>query len=97
MNPAQESPFWFSLLRAGGLRQQAAAGRRRLHHVSFEPVNWSSLPGWRADDALAAWPALVSSCSAMRARPEWQPFCAARGRPQAPPMPNSCAAFSSSS
>jgi membrane-bound lytic murein transglycosylase A len=44
--------------------------------VSFEPVSWSTLPGWRADDALAAWPAIIASCTAIHARPEWQQFCA---------------------
>jgi membrane-bound lytic murein transglycosylase A len=41
----------------------------------FEAVSWSKLPGWRADDALAAWPAIVASCSVMHAKPEWQSFC----------------------
>jgi len=41
----------------------------------FEAVSWSKLPGWRADDALAAWPALIASCSVIHARPEWAPFC----------------------
>jgi len=45
--------------------------------VSFDAVSWSKLPGWRADDALAAWPALVNSCSAIHSRPEWSSFCAA--------------------
>jgi len=44
--------------------------------VSFEPVSWSTLPGWRADDALAAWPAIIASCTAIHARPEWEQFCA---------------------
>ncbi len=43
----------------------------------FEPVSWSNLSGWQTDDALAAWPAVVASCSVIHARPEWQPFCAA--------------------
>ena len=43
----------------------------------FEPVNWSKLPGWRSDDALAAWPALVASCSVIHTRAEWQSFCGA--------------------
>jgi membrane-bound lytic murein transglycosylase A len=42
----------------------------------FEPVSWKRLPGWRADDLLAAWPAIVSSCGVMHSRPEWQSFCA---------------------
>jgi membrane-bound lytic murein transglycosylase A len=41
----------------------------------FEPVSWSKLPGWQTDDALAAWPAVVASCSVIHARPEWRPFC----------------------
>jgi membrane-bound lytic murein transglycosylase A len=41
----------------------------------FEPVSWAKLPGWRTDDALAAWPALINSCSVIHARPEWQAFC----------------------
>jgi membrane-bound lytic murein transglycosylase A len=45
--------------------------------ATFEPVNWSKLPGWRADDALAAWPAIIASCSAIHAKPEWQAFCGA--------------------
>jgi membrane-bound lytic murein transglycosylase A len=41
----------------------------------FEPVSWAKLPGWRVDDALAAWPAVINSCSVIHARPEWQAFC----------------------
>jgi membrane-bound lytic murein transglycosylase A len=43
----------------------------------FEPASWAKLPGWRADDALAAWPAIVSSCGVIHARIEWQSFCGA--------------------
>jgi membrane-bound lytic murein transglycosylase A len=43
----------------------------------FEAVKFSKLPGWRGDDLLAAWPALVSSCSVMGRRAEWQSFCGA--------------------
>jgi membrane-bound lytic murein transglycosylase A len=43
--------------------------------VRFESVSWAKLPGWRADEALAAWPALINSCSVIHARPEWQAFC----------------------
>lgn len=45
--------------------------------VIFEPVRWSKLPGWRADDALAAWPAIVSTCGVLGKRAEWQSFCGA--------------------
>ena len=43
----------------------------------FEAVSWSKLPGFRSDDALAAWPAIIASCSAMHTKPEWQSFCSA--------------------
>ncbi len=45
--------------------------------VRFEAVPFRKLPGWRADDALAAWPAIVSSCSVLGSRAEWQSFCGA--------------------
>ena len=45
--------------------------------VRFEPVRWSKLPGWKADDALAAWPAIVSTCRVLDTRAPWQPFCSA--------------------
>ena len=45
--------------------------------VRLEPVKWSKLPGWNADDTLAAWPALVSTCGVMGKRVEWQSFCGA--------------------
>jgi membrane-bound lytic murein transglycosylase A len=43
----------------------------------FEAVAFRKLPGWRADDALAAWPAIVSSCGVLGSRAEWQSFCGA--------------------
>jgi membrane-bound lytic murein transglycosylase A len=59
----------------------ACATRRPAPDVApvarFEAAAWSKLPGWRADDAAAAWPAIVSSCGAIHARPEWQSFCGA--------------------
>ena len=45
--------------------------------VKFEAVKYSQLPGWSSDDALAAWPAIVSTCSVLGRRAEWQPFCGA--------------------
>ncbi|HET9862547.1 MAG TPA: MltA domain-containing protein [Steroidobacteraceae bacterium] len=45
--------------------------------VHFEAAKWSKLPGWRADDSLAAWPAIVGSCHALASRAPWQEFCAA--------------------
>jgi len=45
--------------------------------AQFEAVKFSKLPGWKSDDALAAWPAIISTCSVMGTRPEWQSFCGA--------------------
>lgn len=45
--------------------------------VRFEAVKFSRLPGWRSDDTLAAWPAIVSTCRVLGARAEWQSFCGA--------------------
>ncbi len=45
--------------------------------VHFDAVKWSKLPGWKADDALAAWPALVGTCHALNSRAPWQSFCSA--------------------
>jgi membrane-bound lytic murein transglycosylase A len=45
--------------------------------VGFEPVRFSKLPGWRSDDVLAAWPAIISTCRVLGARAEWQSFCGA--------------------
>jgi membrane-bound lytic murein transglycosylase A len=45
--------------------------------VRLEPVDFSRLPGWNADDALAAWPAIISSCNALGSRAEWRSFCGA--------------------
>jgi membrane-bound lytic murein transglycosylase A len=61
-----------SLLACGGVPRKDAPVTAR-----YTEVSWNRLPGWKADDALAAWPALVSSCSVLHARTEWQAFCAA--------------------
>ncbi len=39
--------------------------------------NWVDLPGWRSDDPAAAWPALLTSCSALRAQEAWRAVCTA--------------------
>ena len=70
------------LLAALALSFAACTGQRRggpqpAATVRFEAVPFRKLPGWRADDALAAWPAIVSSCSVLGARAEWQAFCGA--------------------
>jgi peptidoglycan lytic transglycosylase A len=42
-----------------------------------EPVAWSQLPGWNADDLAQAWPALRQDCRKMPARdPRWNDICA---------------------
>lgn len=43
----------------------------------FEPAPWTALPGWRDDDATAAWPALLASCGVARLQPVWGEFCRA--------------------
>jgi len=48
-----------------------------LPEARFDAVSWSKLPGWRADDALAAWPALVNSCRTIHSHAEWTSFCSA--------------------
>lgn len=39
--------------------------------------DWSALPGWNDDQALAAWDSWLQSCVALKAKPEWQAVCAA--------------------
>lgn len=42
----------------------------------LKPANWSDLPGWADDQALAeATPALLQSCSALGKKPGWQDAC----------------------
>jgi len=55
-------------------RREAPAPAPTAH---FEAVKWSKLPGWRADDVFAAWPALINSCSTIYSRAEWAGFCSA--------------------
>jgi membrane-bound lytic murein transglycosylase A len=62
---------------AGCGTSRRAAPDTATQTVRFQPVKWSKLPGWKADDALAAWPALVSTCQVLSKRSEWQGFCAA--------------------
>lgn len=45
--------------------------------VRFEPAKFAKLPGWKSDDTLAAWPAIVSTCGVMARRAEWASFCGA--------------------
>ncbi len=62
---------------AGCETSRRAADSTATPAAHFEPVKWSKLPGWKSDDALAAWPAIVSTCHVLDARAEWQAFCAA--------------------
>ncbi len=47
----------------------------------YTPATWTDLPGFRADDVAAAWPAFVAGCRALvadpRKKPLWQAPCAA--------------------
>jgi membrane-bound lytic murein transglycosylase A len=44
--------------------------------VEYVAARWSDLPGWEADSALEAWPAVLSSCGA-HTHAEWNEVCAA--------------------
>ncbi len=69
------------LLLLAGCLAACTTPRRAAPEVAptarFEAVPFRKLPGWRADDALAAWPAIVSSCGVLGSRAEWQSFCGA--------------------
>jgi membrane-bound lytic murein transglycosylase A len=43
----------------------------------LRPSTWAELEGWHEDDVRAAWPALQSSCQALKRRAEWTRPCAA--------------------
>jgi membrane-bound lytic murein transglycosylase A len=64
-----------ALLLAAGCEASRRAAPEAPTTVRFAPVKWSKLPGWKTDDALAAWPALVSTCQVLGKRIEWQGFC----------------------
>lgn len=38
---------------------------------------WTDLPGWRDDDPVAAWGALLTSCGALRVQDAWRQVCTA--------------------
>ncbi|HEX6396947.1 MAG TPA: MltA domain-containing protein [Steroidobacteraceae bacterium] len=66
-----------SLIVAGCGTTRRGAKETAPPTARFEPVKWSKLPGWKTDDALAAWPAIVSTCHVLGTRAEWQTFCSA--------------------
>ncbi len=41
------------------------------------PSTYAALPGWQQDDLRQAWPAFMSSCRVMAAKPAWSAACAA--------------------
>jgi membrane-bound lytic murein transglycosylase A len=41
----------------------------------FRPASFSALPGWAKDDLREAWPAFLTSCSALAKKPEWTEPC----------------------
>jgi membrane-bound lytic murein transglycosylase A len=49
--------------------------------IVFQPVRYSTLPGWSSDTASAALPSLAAGCRRLLTRPEsaaiWRPACAA--------------------
>lgn len=44
---------------------------------NLRPADWNVLPGWNDDQELAAWDSWLQSCTALKAKPEWQAVCAA--------------------
>ncbi len=65
------------LITAGCGTTRRGAPETAMPTARFEPVKWSKLPGWKADDTLAAWPAIVSTCHVLGTRAPWQSFCSA--------------------
>lgn len=45
--------------------------------VQFAPSKWAMLPDWNTLDLTPSWTALLQSCRALRAKPQWQAVCAA--------------------
>src|SRR5690606_24835390 len=43
--------------------------------LRYQPAQWTQLPGWPADDVVAAWPALMASCASPRMPAAWQQAC----------------------
>jgi membrane-bound lytic murein transglycosylase A len=43
---------------------------------ALEPVDFGALTGWKDGEQAAAWPALLSSCQALRWREAWRGACA---------------------
>lgn len=42
----------------------------------LKPTTFAAIPGWMQDDQRETWPALLTSCNALVARPEWKEPCA---------------------
>jgi len=65
--------------------------------ATYTPVEWSDLPGWRDDDASAAWPAFLVGCQALVANPQtqavWKPPCDAAASLGATPGRDAVRAF----
>lgn len=41
----------------------------------YAPVSFASLPGWQQDQLTEAWPAFLSSCSALKSKADWKQPC----------------------
>lgn len=77
-NAARICLFAVLAITAGcGTTRHRAADSSAIPVARFETVKWSKLPGWRSDDALAVWPAIVSTCHVLGTRAPWQAFCGA--------------------
>jgi len=65
---------------SGSAAPRAAPVQIRTRHASFRSAGFDELPGWKADDVLAGWPAFIASCAVLQRREHWREICAQGGR-----------------
>lgn len=41
----------------------------------YNPVEWSTLPGWPGDNLAGSWEAWLQSCKRLQSRPDWKDLC----------------------
>src|SRR5262245_35502758 len=60
--------------------------------VRFEPVQWSQLDGWSADNSDESWAAFLASCGARKLHADWLAVCEL-ARQQVVRIPNDARLF----
>jgi membrane-bound lytic murein transglycosylase A len=48
-----------------------------IPHVEYQPVGWTDVPGWNADEMKEAWPAFLAGCAAVGGQAGWAAVCTA--------------------